>query len=499
MKFTYDNLFNPNRIRHTSIGGRKLLEESFSDHSRIVFASSFRRLQQKAQVFSLEKNPFVRSRMTHSIEVADYGKDIATQIAQTLINDKKLNLEEAAAFVQIVENACLMHDIGNPPFGHFGEKAIQKWFKDNWEAAFKKSFSPCSPLDIRYVYEKSRLEKLINDFLEFDGNPQGFRIVTRILGKPFEVDLNGLNLTYQQLYCALKYVRVANGKEGNGPTKKAGYFNSEQDVVDKIKRAYNLYGELTRYPLTYLMEVADDIAYCLSDMEDGIEKDILTNEKFREYFMEEWNNYNKGKNVPLPIVSELANKKDKEIYFYFKTTLARVLIKLAADTFLEREESIMNGKANEIFEDLEGENLNPVTVKRIKDAQAILQCLRNVSKKYLFRSHEAENKEIAGYYIISSLMEHYSTLLKLHVDKFNKLVEALENPKAAKGMDVEWRIFHTLPEKYIRLYEEEKNTHSKDKVWEWFCRAHLIVDYISGMTDDYSLKIYNLFNGIALV
>lgn len=96
-------------------------------------------------------------------------------------------------------------------------------------------------------------------------------------------------------------------------------------------------------------------------------------------------------------------------------------------------------------------------------------------------------------------MEHYSTLLKLHVDKFNKLVEALENPKAAKGMDVEWRIFHTLPEKYIRLYEEEKNTHSKDKVWEWFCRAHLIVDYISGMTDDYSLKIYNLFNGIALV
>lgn len=499
MKFEYDNLFNPNRIRQTTIGGRKLLQESLSDHSRIVFASSFRRLQQKAQVFSLEKNPFVRSRMTHSIEVADYGKDIATQIAQTLISTKELNLEEAATFVQIVENACLMHDIGNPPFGHFGEKAIQKWFKDNWEETFKKSFSPSSPIDERYVNEKNRFEKLINDFLEFDGNPQGFRIVTRILGKPFEVDRKGLNLTYQQLYCALKYVRVANGKEGNGPTKKAGYFNSEQDVVDEIKKAYNIDGELTRYPLTYLMEVADDIAYCLSDMEDGIEKDILTNEKFREHFMKEWVNYNNQENVPLPIVSELANKKDKEIYFYFKTTLARELIKLAADTFLERKESIMNGKANELFEVLEGEHLDQTIVKRIKDAQGILQCLRNVSKKYLFRSHEAENKEIAGYYIISSLMERYSTLLKLSEEKFSNIVEALEKPKAAKGLDVEWRIFHTLPEKYVRLYEEDKNTHSNDRVWEWFCRAHLIVDYISGMTDDYSLKIYNLFNGIALV
>ena len=175
------------------------------------------------------------------------------------------------------------------------------------------------------------------------------------------------------------------------------------------------------------------------------------------------------------------------------------MIKLAADTFLERKESIMNGKANELFEVLKGEHLDQTIVKRIKDAQGILQCLRNVSKKYLFRSHEAENKEIAGYYIISSLMERYSTLLKLSEEKFSNLVEALEKPKAAKGLDVEWRIFHTLPEKYVRLYEEDKNTHSNDRVLEWFCRAHLIVDYISGMTDDYSLKIYNLFNGIALV
>ncbi|KAA6327010.1 Deoxyguanosinetriphosphate triphosphohydrolase [termite gut metagenome] len=136
----YTKFFTEKRIRSSSVDTQRvLLEESYSDRSRIVFSSAFRRLQQKAQVFSLEKNTYVRSRMTHSIEVSDYGKGIATKVGRQLVNSGHLDKDELLIFINVVENACFLHDIGNPPFGHFGEAAIKKWFEDNWKTVYNKS------------------------------------------------------------------------------------------------------------------------------------------------------------------------------------------------------------------------------------------------------------------------------------------------------------------------------------------------------------------------
>lgn len=222
----FKRILTPVRLRKSDIGGRVPLEEFFSDKSRIIYSSSFRRLQQKAQVFSLELNSSVRSRLTHSLEVADIGKILASKIARRLCAEGKISAENAVEIPAVVENACLMHDIGNPPFGHFGEAALVKWAEDNLESYAK---------DLRLDY--AAIKPLLTDFYEFDGNPQGIRIVSRL---HCEKDEFALNLTVPSLLSAVKYARTSGEeKAGRKIRKKAGYFKSEEAQIEK---AYRLIG-----------------------------------------------------------------------------------------------------------------------------------------------------------------------------------------------------------------------------------------------------------------
>lgn len=161
-------------------------------------------MQQKAQVFSLEPNSSVRTRLTHSLEVSDLGRTLANKIAHNLKSLKKLTETNILSVVAIVENACLLHDIGNPPFGHFGESAIREWAQNNIRNSIPKE------IEDQIEIEDSLLNKLINDFKEFDGNPQGFRIVTKL---HTDYDEYSLNLTYATLLCILKYPRTTNEKK----------------------------------------------------------------------------------------------------------------------------------------------------------------------------------------------------------------------------------------------------------------------------------------------
>jgi len=157
----HKNLIAPDRYRgKSSVLHREIDEEALSDRARVLYSSAFRRLQQKTQVFTVSKDAAVRTRLTHSLEVASVGR----WVAQKVVDGPLAGLEPRyrAALVLLVETACLAHDIGNPPFGHFGEAAIQAWFRDNWETAAKKELA-----------ENDKLKVLILDFLQFDGNPQG--------------------------------------------------------------------------------------------------------------------------------------------------------------------------------------------------------------------------------------------------------------------------------------------------------------------------------------
>ena len=277
----WKKLLSPHRLGSSEPGKITPERSPFQrDFDRIVFSSSFRRLQDKTQVFPLQRTNYVRTRLTHSLEVSDLGRSLANKIAYKLANQNYLSDRNIPAFVAIVENACLLHDIGNPPFGHFGETAIRDWAD--------KCADKSLPKNLESTWNDPTLQILMSDFREFDGNPQGFRTITKL---HTERDRYSLNLTYATLLCALKYSRAAGEQKGVGILKKAGYFQSEKDLVE------NMYMELElalhhRYPLTYIMEAADNIAYCMSDIADGIEKHILSISDFISLFKEEWeNNY----------------------------------------------------------------------------------------------------------------------------------------------------------------------------------------------------------------
>ncbi|RKF31929.1 hypothetical protein BCY89_17425 [Sphingobacterium siyangense] len=479
----YSQLITAERRKPSSIGDRNLIDETSSDKSRVIFSGPFRRLQQKAQVFSLETNSSVRSRLTHSLEVADYGKLIAYKITNSLIEAGNLKSELQIPFVNIVETACLLHDVGNLPFGHFGEAAIQQWFKKHWEKYFKKAIGENIQMD--------EISKLMADFIEFDGNPQGFRIVTTLQNPAMGYIGYGLNLTKTQLFSFLKYLRTAGEEKGEGIYKKAGFFNSEKHIVDNLKTTFNRIG---RFPLAYIMEAADDMSYCLSDIEDGVEKGILSIREFFEYLRIEWKKLSSNVSLPfdldLIIDSESTSYNDK--FFFFKTKVARSLIEVSSKTYVERHSDILNGKVDQLIE-------------KESDADKLLESLKSLSKKHLFRSREAENNELAGHAVIYGLLEKFSLLLSIPRDHFQSLIDFKNDSKSIKGkdLDIELRLFNRLPAKYIEAYEYAIHNNpcnfalSHDEL-EWYYRCHLIVDFIAGMTDLYSLNLYKLLHGIKI-
>ena len=216
-EFSEKKFLNPIRRKQATESGRSLLQEVTSDRVRVIFSNPFRRLQQKAQVFSLEPNTAVRSRMTHSIEVSHIGKSICLLVAKQLKANKRNDIvalsfiENANIIAELVETTCLMHDIGNPPFGHFGEKAIQDWFKNNASKCVKLSIKKMS------IEEKRNINKLLFDFIQFDGNCQGLRLITKL---QWDIDEFGLNLSYPQLASFIKYLRKPKRQASSEPFYK---------------------------------------------------------------------------------------------------------------------------------------------------------------------------------------------------------------------------------------------------------------------------------------
>jgi len=456
------------RLSKSTVSRSAPINEFYSDRSRIIYCSSFRRLQQKAQVFSLEPNASVRTRMTHSLEVADIGRTLANEIAYELCRKELLSSCKVPSIVTIVENACLLHDIGNPPFGHFGEIAIQDWAKENIKILAKGLGIP----------KNGNFEKLMSDFYEFDGNPQGFRAVTKLHA---ERDEYGLNLTYATLMCSLKYVRAAGEKCGKSITKKAGYFQTEKSLVESI------YNEMemdlhTRYPLTYIMEAADDISYCLSDISDGIEKRIITINDFIDGFKEIWRKDYPSEKCPVKI------PKMKDIY-NFSLSIAipwsKQAINDAANNFIDNYSEFLCGKADQLIP--------------CDGMGKVLETIKQFSRTRLYTSLEAESIELTGYAVMTGILRHFQRLLVLPHDKFEKLLSHNVRPSE---LAYEIRLFNQLGNRCVKSYNFELDKIKGDKkftVIEWWLRVHLLIDHISGMTDEFALQTYQMLEGIELL
>lgn len=488
----YTKLLSPARLRKSKKEAeRNILTESESDRGRVLFSPAFRRLQQKAQVFSMEPNAAVRSRLTHSLEVSQVGRYLADEITQKL--GTRLPALEQGALVNFVEAACLMHDIGNPPFGHFGEAAIQEWFKTHGEKCLSDSMGMKGEVP---ASSQPLFKHALSDFEEFDGNPQGLRIVSKL---QWNTDSYGLNLTKTTLAAFLKYVRSPLEEHTNQPfTKKPGYFLSEQDVVRKVWEEFGYSENPQRFALTYIMEAADDIAYCVSDLEDSFEKGII---REATAFLEIQDKYvarNFASDAPcqkvivdvLKQMVEASSGKEFLNFTYtdFRTSLNNAIVPYAAKRYVEMESKIETGELKTLLP----ENEPP---------GAILRVLKDFCRENVYRHETVQRVELAGYHAITGLLEHTRPLLSCSRKRFAAaLAQENEDEKGGRIL-LEPKLLELFPKKYIKVYTHQINQargEQHEDFLEWNARAHLVVDFISGMTDDFAMTTYRTLAGMRL-
>ena len=453
----------------------------------------------------MEQNPFVRSRMTHSLEVAHIGRSIVAVIERKIKEkDQTSETPDETAFLQkiesidrIVETACLMHDIGNPPFGHFGEKAIQEWFAHNGESALETALKDSSSpgKHAKEIYFAKR--ELLPDFTRFDGNCQGLRIVSKLQR---DNDEFALNLLYPQLAAMVKYPQLPSVNiEHPRYKRKSSCFFTEKELLASCWNALRMDKE-SRHPLVYVMEAADDIAYCSSDLEDGIEKGIMSAEEFMDYFFAEYNQLAKA-TKDNHIVKKLREKNQKinelhsngkshdeiariakQAFYDFKRGLISDLVQAAADNYIENHWAILAGEHNGL---LSGDT---------SETQA-LDALREMSIKHLYTSENAEIIEIAGNKIITGLLDAFEPLLSMQPVKFHKFCV----PEEITSNSLERRLFNRLASKFVDAYKHsytQLNSTTENKlVLQWHAQAHLIVDHIAGMTDKFASDSFRQFSG----
>ncbi|MCI2965145.1 dGTPase [Shewanella sp. N2AIL] len=448
----YTKLLSFERFRTSSVSDRNIISEAESDRGRLLFCAAFRRLQQKAQVFSMEPNAAVRSRLTHSLEVSQMGRYIADQLSIKLINLEWATKDECSALVTFVETACLMHDIGNPPFGHFGEAAISEWFRTK---GCDKIIQACSAGKSGALgHDDPRIVNALADFLEFDGNPQGLRVVTRLQRNSDEF---GLNLTKTTLASYLKYVRsnlsIPNGDLNSPFLKKCGYFSTEANIVSDIWKEFN-YSKPQRFPLAYIMEAADDIAYCISDLEDSIEKGLLEKSLAFNEIYDEWYSYysllekkcdvtNSINEILVFAKSGCRANKDEFTYTDFRTSLNRVLVNYCVSQYIENHESILSGTLISI-------------IPSNSSAGKILDILKSYCRSKVYCHESVQKVELAGYHAIYGLLEQFSCLIECCAERFSLSLDYSQNKDHNDvPIVIEKKILSLFPKNYIKVYKDE--------------------------------------------
>ncbi|EKS7766285.1 dGTPase [Edwardsiella piscicida] len=465
-----------------------------SDRGRIINSAAIRRLQQKTQVFPLERNAAVRSRLTHSMEVQQVGRHIAREILHCLSSKGRIAAlglaDYSDAFESCVEMACLMHDMGNPPFGHFGEAAIKAWFSRELgvsadghnrldDAACQVAFLRRDGRDAELDTLRARLRI---DLSNFEGNAQSIRLIHTLLK---------LNLTYAQTACVLKYTRPAYW-QGPLPAgfdylmKKPGYYWAEEAFVEQLRQQVDLLPH-HRFPLTYIMEAADDISYCVADLEDTVEKHLLSVEQLYALLKDEWGAVTSGDlfSVTVQDAFDRCNKKyghrsaDDIFFMYLRVNVVKRLVPYAADCFLNNLQHIFIGAFNE-----------PLLSAGAEEYR-LLNIFKQVALKHVFNHFEVEQLELQGYRVIKGLLDIYSPLLAMPQSDFLRLLRDDRHPDYL----IETRLFHKLSVKHRLAYREAVDglaafDGAELQAREYYYRARLIQDYISGMTDLYAYDEY---------
>lgn len=412
------------------------------DYDRLIFSSAFRRLQNKTQVFPLPGSIFVHNRLTHSLEVASVGMSIGNDISRRVIQ-KRPELKETLVeeIGTIVSAACLAHDLGNPPFGHSGEKAIQTFFSEGPGQKIKSMVS----------------SEFWDDITHFEGNANAFRILThRFKGRR----QGGFVMTYSMLASIVKYPFASSLAGNHG---KFGFFASEAESYRKIADELGIFcksapGEplkYARHPLVYMVEAADDICYEIMDIEDSHKLKILSFAETEHLLLSFFNEEIQQKIRQRIIDEELTDENEKVVYM--RASVIGKLENECVAAFLAHEEEILAGT-------FEGSLIDHISERQKK---AYKEC-EKISYSKIYQSKPVLDIELSGYKIMATLMEVF--------------VEAAVNPSRFNSKQLLRRVSSQYDIENENLEE----------------RIMAVIDYISGMTDIYALDIYQKINGISL-
>ena len=412
------------------------------DYDRLIFSAPFRRMQNKTQVFPLPGSIFVHNRLTHSLEVASVGMSLGNDVARVL---KQHHPELAGTLFEeigtIVSTACLAHDMGNPPFGHSGEKAIQAYFREGGGQALQERIS----------------NEFWNDLTHFEGNANTFRLLTHRFHGRRE---GGFVMTYSTLASIVKYPHssLCAGKKG-----KFGFFCFEEEYFRRIADELGMIrlsadGEPLRYarhPLVYLVEAADDICYEIMDIEDAHKLRILSFDETMKLLLGFFDEAHRQKIMQRITDEGITDNNEKVVYM--RACAIGLLESECARTFVKNEQAILNGE----FVGSLIDHVSPL----VRDAYK--HCT-NVSFERIYNSKPVLDVELSGYKIMETLME--------------TLTEAAVSPEK----------FHS--EQLRKRFSNQYDINSND----FETRIMAVIDFISGMTDIFALDIYQKIQGISL-
>jgi dGTPase len=414
------------------------LNEFKHDQDLILFSQPFRRLQAKTQVHPLSDNDHVRTRLTHSIEVGMIGYVLGWKVGKELIRKHKLKNIRNDDIGNLVQAACLAHDIGNPSFGHTGEEAIKDWFSNYFK------------VNIRVKSQLSIAQR--KDFELFDGNAQGFRIVTHT--ENYKND-GGMRLTYATLATLMKYPCSSEESINRWKEGKFSYFDSEKIIADEIAHKTGMLkaknGGWKRHPLAFLVEAADDICYRVADLEDGIQMGSFNFKEFKKLFKPFINRSDIRKKE----FKEFKGNKDSEIS-YMRSKAITDLANQVTTVFLKHESEILKGNFKKNLLDFI-DDINFVKKTKI------------IASDLIFKHEKKLFMEVAAYEIIGGLLHAYTDAC---------LTKASE--------------------------QTQKNRHLIDLMgtcapkarFDTYTKLLYVLDYVSGMTDKYAIGMYRQIQGI---
>ncbi len=465
----WKRLLCDDRIRsYRSRRSNDLRTEFEKDYHRIILSASFRRLQDKTQVFPLDRSDFIRTRLTHSLEVSSYGKSLGQNISQNImkvIGDESFLPQYAADVCDILQCAGLLHDIGNPPFGHFGETVIRDWFSRNLK---------------KITYHDRTLAELLTpqmqqDFYAFEGNTQALRLVTKL---HYLVDEHGMNLTKALLGTMIKYPVSSleiDKRSGDIKTKKMGYFYADREVYMDIQESLGTDG--SRHPLAYILEAADDIAYLTADIEDAFKKGCISFGELQKELQQvgaktpDAAEYHMlVQRVEVKYNRAVEKGEDTPETYAVQNWIVQVqgqLISSATAGFTGNYDAIMDGRhTRELLGGTPGE--------------LMAHTLGDIACRYAFNSKPILKLEIAAEKILNFLLDEFIGAA-VYYDTDTKLTAVQE------------KLMALISENYLTAYK--RYSKGKSDTERLYLRLLLVTDDICGMTDSYAKRLYQELSG----